>query len=663
LAREPSPMQSHRRLGYVPLLAAGVVVFLGLVFLGGLTGLLWHIRTFVWWVKLSPSVLEPTADWIVWVVCFLLTLSPAVVALVRRRVAPELLVVLTALIFPSLSLITMTFSFRVGTVLLVASGFLAGYTLISRSPLLVGVERGLALRVVSAEVFGFLSLMAAGGAVAVLLWREDFFLALVSGSSLEPADAWLSMLAVDLEVFYLARPLLWTMFIALAGAAIVALFEQRFQRVYRRLSGMLTKPQVPAENLAHPSFAPASSRRLLPYVVLMGSLVLGVTFTLYPYFVAQVGGVLGVDSPFYIENLRSMNSLADALPLLQTPRTVFIVLLFVVRIVTGLSAEWVVRLMPALLSILLALSTFALVREGTGRASVAAFAALLSVVSAQTALGMSAGIINNWFALSVANFMFALLVRSIRLHSKLAAICSLVISLVLLASYAFLWVVLIAELALVLATSILTFRSAGRHEWKHEVGFLSGVILGSVLMPLVLLLLVAPLLGFRAQGIDPALWFTQSWGYLTQVQPGLLGSVLDVLEEAFDFAGNRIDLPFLTLLSVVGLLDSTSQARSFNRIIAATVLVPAVLIVVISSSPASPYTPMWLTWRGLYVIPLYLTGALGAEAVIRRVNGQGWTWKSRSQVAFAGTFLTYLFLSHLSYSLRALQLLILVGSR
>jgi len=283
-------MQSHRRLGYLPLLAAGVVVFLGLVFLGGLTGLLWHIRTFVWWVKLSPSVLEPTADWIVWVVCFLLTLSPAVVALVRRRVAPELLVVLTALIFPSLSLITMTFSFRVGTVLLVASGFLAGYTLISRSPLLVGVERGLALRVVSAEVFGFLSLMAAGGAVAVLLWREDFFLALVSGSSLEPADAWLSMLAVDLEVFYLARPLLWTMFIALAGAAIVALFEQRFQRVYRRLSGMLTKPQVPAENLAHPSSAPANSRRLLPYVVLMGSLVLGVTFTLYPYFVGQVGG-------------------------------------------------------------------------------------------------------------------------------------------------------------------------------------------------------------------------------------------------------------------------------------------------------------------------------------------------------------------------------------
>jgi asparagine N-glycosylation enzyme membrane subunit Stt3 len=77
-----------------------------------------------------------------------------------------------------------------------------------------------------------------------------------------------------------------------------------------------------------------------------------------------------------------MNSLADALSLLQTPRTVFIVLLFVVKIVTGLTAEWVVRLMPALLSILLALSTFALVREGTGRAWVAAFAALLSVVSA-----------------------------------------------------------------------------------------------------------------------------------------------------------------------------------------------------------------------------------------------------------------------------------------
>ena len=158
-----------------------------------------------------------------------------------------------------------------------------------------------------------------------------------------------------------------------------------------------------------------------------------------------------------------------------------------------------------------------------------------------------------------------------------------------------------------------------------------------------------------------AVWLGDAWTYLVQVQPQLLGSIWGVFEEALDFAGNRIDLPFLTLLSIVGLLDYRSQRRSFNRIVAAMVFVPFVLTVIISLSSASPYTPMWLTWRGLYIVPLYLTGALGVESIIRRVNGSVSPWVSKSRLAFAGTFVAYIFLSHLSYSLRALELLILVA--
>jgi len=662
LAREPLPMELRKRLGYVPLLAAGVVVFLGLVFLGGLTGLLWHIRTFDWWVKLSPSVLEPTADWVVWVVCFLLTLSPALVALVRRRVAPELLVVLTALIFPSLSLITMTFSYRVGTVLLVASGFLAGYTLISRSPSLVGVERGLALRVVSAEVFGFLSLMAAGGVVSVLLWREDFFLALVSGSSLEPMDTWLSMLAVDLETFYLGRPFLSALSIMLAVAAVVCLFRESFDRITKIFSRGLTRKKDSTDAIPRPVAACSKSvyQYWLPYLGLAGSMALGVGMTLYPYLSGGFGGVLGVDSPFYIENLRSMRSWADVIRVLPTGRALFLLLLFLIEAATGLSAEWVVILMPAILSVLLAVSSFMLTKEATGRLSLAAFASALSVVSAQTALGMAAGIITNWFALSIANFMFALIVRSIRLRSVVAAVGSLLVSLVLLGSYGFLWVVVIAELALVLFASILAFRAVSRPEWRNEVAVSGGVLTGSILLPLMLLSVVS-LLGFRVQGIDPRVWFGQAWDQVTHLRPELLSSVWGVLEEAFDLAGNRIDLPFLTILSILGLLDYRSQARAFTRILSAMILVPTMLTLIISASSAAPYTPMWLTWRGLYVIPLYLTGALGVESIIRRVNDSVAPWTSPSRLAFAGTFATYVFLSHLSYSLRALELLMIVA--
>jgi hypothetical protein len=59
-----------------------------------------------------------------------------------------------------------------------------------------------------------------------------------------------------------------------------------------------------------------------------------------------------------------------------------------------------------------------------------------------------------------------------------------------------------------------------------------------------------------------------------------------------------------------------------------------------------------------------MTGALGAASIIRRVNGHESTLRtSPSRLAFAGAFVSYLFLTHLSYSLRALELLILVASR
>jgi len=631
--------------------------------LGRLTGLLWHIRTFDWWVKLSPSVLGPTADWFVWGLSFLLVLSPSFVALVRRVVTPDPVVFLASVILPLLSLVTITFSPSTGATLLLGSGFLATYTLISRSRLLLQVDNGFALRVVSSVVFGLLSLVAAGGVVSVLLWQQNFFLALVSGSSLAPIDLWLDMLGMDLETFYLARPFLTAIFFILAAAAFITLFRTPLQRLAGSLSRKTAEElgSMQNPNLASDYGGKIGLGKWFPYLVLVGSLALGVAIGVYPYVIAGVRGVLGSDSWYYIENLSSISSIQDVVPFLRSTRATFFVLLFAVKTVTGMSPDSVVRLMPAVLSPLLALSTFVLVREGTGRSPVAALAALLSVLSAQTALGMSAGIINNWFALSIANFMFALIVRSIRAASKLATVGALVFSLILLSSYAFLWVVVIAEVAFVLVASILSFSGVNRLQWRSEVGVLGAILSGGVLVPVALLTVATQLLGLNAQGIDPSHWFGDAWTYLAQVQPQLVSTIWGVFEETFDFAGNRIDLPLLTILSIVGLLDWRFQRRSFNRVVAAMVFVPIVLTVIISLSTASPVTPMWLAWRGLYIVPLYLTGALGVESIIRRVNGSVSPLSSRSRLAFAGTFAAYIFLSHLSYSLRAVELLILVA--
>jgi hypothetical protein len=179
-------------------------------------------------------------------------------------------------------------------------------------------------------------------------------------------------------------------------------------------------------------------------------------------------------------------------------------------------------------------------------------------------------------------------------------------------------------------------------------------LVGVFALPVALgYVVVIPLLGYVPSWFDPFAWMNIGSNYLVgRPLSEALALAPAGLEGAFDFAGNRVDLPFLTILSMVGLMDSAWD-RSFRRLVAAMVLVPIVLAAV------SP--DLFLTWRGLYMIPLYLTGALGVGSVIRVVNGQGAPWRSPSRLAFAGTFAGYVFLAHLSYSLRALELLILVA--
>jgi hypothetical protein len=275
---------------------------------------------------------------------------------------------------------------------------------------------------------------------------------------------------------------------------------------------------------------------------------------------------------------------------------------------------------------------------------VSSFAAVLSVVSAQTTLGMYGGLIANWFALSIANFTFAMIIRSIRLRSPLMVAGSIAVSLVLLAGYAYLWVVAVVELLLALVGSIAAFGAVDGGEWKRDVGILFGVIFGIVLIPLTFASFAAtPLLGFRPEGLDPSTWFGLGWRYAQAARGETIVSVVSTLE--FSLAQIRMQLPFVALLSIFGLLDHAPQIRCFTRIIAAMVLVP-LAIELVTNAPS--YFPL----RGLYLLPLYTLVALGAESVIRRVNGQESPWKIASCLAFAGTFTAYLFLSQLGYTLR-----------
>jgi len=635
-------MRSPRQLRYVPLLAAGVSVFLGLIILEDLVGVLRHVEVpwmFGGWIKLGPSVQESTVQWVAWGACLFISVSQGIAALARRKTRPEPIVALTFLIFPALSLLITYASAYVGATLVVGSGFLVAYTVTSRSRTFLGIEPSSARRLVCAVVFALLALTAAGGVICVLLWQAGAFFALTSSISQIVADILLGMLAADLKAFYLAQSTLTAVFLTVALAAIAALLREparglaeSFVKLLRKERRTMLHAQIsPRETEAHSSLA---------WLVLLGALGLGIAATVHP--VLQLRYV-GADFPWYVDNLSPIGSSPDVVALLNRDRGLFLLLLSSIRTVTGLTAEDVVRFAPAMLSVLLAFSTFFLVREGTGRVWVPSFAALLSVVSAQTTVGMYGGIIANWFALSIVNFTFAMIIRSIRLRSLLAAAGSIALSLALLAAYAYLWIVAVVELLLALVGSIAAFQGRDRGEWQYDVIILSGMIFGIVVIPLVLLTAATQLLSIRLGVLEPSTWFALGWRYVQAAGGETIRSAVSALE--LSLAQSRMELPFVALLSVFGLLDHAPQTRSFTKIIAAMVLVPFAVELV-------PNAPSYFPLRGLYLIPLYMLAALGAESVIRRVNGQVSPWKIPSGLAFAVTFAAYLFFSQLGYTLR-----------
>jgi hypothetical protein len=546
-------------------------------------------------------------------------------------------------------------SYYVGATLLVGSGFLAAYTLVSRSELLLGMERGFAIRLALLDVFAFLTVAAAGSVASILVWQEGTFSTLIA--RMDQTDLLVRMLSVDMEAFYLARPLFLTIFAALALASVLALFREDLVLVVRWIIRRLKIGKRPLESDASPGPSPQSRnknafRRWGPYLILVASVVLGIAITTHAYTAGKVDRLVGSDMWFYDERLSAMMKASNPLSMLEADRALFILVLYLIMASTRLEPQTVLMLAPALCAALLAVSAFALVKEGTDRPWLAGFAALLSVVSAQTSLGMGAGILANWFSLSIANFMFALVLRWIRLKSRVAGAGSVLLSPVLLGSYTYTWVAAAAMLAVALIATFLGFPSQARDQWKHESLSLAAGLAGNLILPFMLAYLIKiPLLGNVPTWLNPSAWLSVGWNYLVGMPSSqVLASAPAALEQAFDFAGNRIDLPFLTILSIVGLLDSI-WARSFRRIVAAMITVSIFLAVV------SP--DLYLTWRGLFMIPTYLAGALGAESIIRRVNGQGRSRVSPSRVAFAGILAAYVFLTHLSYSLRALELLIL----
>ena len=152
---------------------------------------------------------------------------------------------------------------------------------------------------------------------------------------------------------------------------------------------------------------------------------------------------------------------------------------------TGVSALSLALCIPLILSILLSVSSFVLVRQGTRDTIFASVAALFSVVSSQTAIGLGAAIFANWFALAVANFFFALLLRAQMNRSVTAKVLASVASLFVLLAHPYVWAASMTMIAIQCLGTLLSARSKPTDFRQSMVPLISVVLLNALFLSLV----------------------------------------------------------------------------------------------------------------------------------------------------------------------------------
>ena len=630
---------------YGSLLAAGACTFLGLVLLMPLAGVTWHSN--YQYSLLDAYVISPSADLMIWVVAFALSTFPFYASVKRdRNILHDPLLTFSNLVLPLASIMMGLWSYKAAVAGLAISGPIVAYGLARRSPRLLRIASRDAFRIVAAVTLTCLAGLSAISILGMAMGGENVIRVLSTAATLSNetlSNPWLRAMALDLEFFFLLRPALPSLIAILVIVAVLAVLSDTpvdpVKPLRKLFAGSLGRRS------ADQRYGSSGSSRgrlvsIVAAVLVVGAIPIGACVTLYPYLFGNVDGLLGSDTWYYLGILRDTRQPLEVVGGSKHP--LFTVFLLCLRWATGASPFYVVMYSPLVLSVLLSLSSYALVRQGTKDTLFASFAALLSVVSSATTIGLGAAIFANWFALALVNLFFALLLRAQMVRAITAIVLASVFSLLVLIAHPVVWGAVIAMIA-IQGLSVVLASYSKRSEFKDNVVPLLFVI---ALDALFLCVASTQIPTVRLE-LGAAVSESLSALNITNVT-----NLIGFLDGTIDYGRNRLDATVLVLFSIIGIADTSLLPRPFRRILGSMMIVPVFFTLL------AP-TINW-TWRGLYLLPTCLGAALGTRSIVHRVNASaaGSRRESILNFVFSGSLLGYVFLSSLAWTLRATLLLI-----
>jgi len=391
-----------------------------------------------------------------------------------------------------------------------------------------------------------------------------------------------------------------------------------------------------------------------PKLLLFLSLILGAYLVYYPYFYEE--RLLGVDTArFYYPKLLEMNDWASVgVTLIGEARAPYLLLLFFLKMATGLDPLFIVKIGPAFPAVLLALSSYIFLRVATKDEWLAAVGSILSVFSIHTTVGMFAGIFTNWLAMSEVMLFFAFFLKGseVGYRSRWTTL-TLAMSFVLLFTHGWTWGVVMAITMVCLSLTFLRWRidAARGLELKKEFVF-AVVVLALCATPILLVFLALPLIPLSVGAIAAV-----SSGYtevLGSMSLSFLGDVWTVLVSTIAYyVGGFFGNPIIYLLGFLGVSRLLRAGSCSSRILFSWLALISAGSVLVDS---------WYQWRLLYLLPFQVFALFGLQILLDMtrslsIDVHHTHRREVSSLLFELLLVSVVLLSLFNYALRSLTLI------
>jgi len=333
-----------------------------------------------------------------------------------------------------------------------------------------------------------------------------------------------------------------------------------------------------------------------PKILLFASMLLSVILAFYPYHPSlnPNGRFVAVDVHYYFEWLGGLVSkpFPEALSYAfweasDGSRPIYLLLLYAIKTVTGLSVGDVAKFELVFLAPLLVLSVYLFVKEGTGNRGYAALAALFTAFSYNITVGVFAGFYANIFALILGFLFFTLLLKYMSNFSrKTLAVLTVVLALIIFV-HPWTWCELVAVTIAYLLVVLVWEKNL--EEFKKKIYPLGLILLVNFTVDIVKSLILKSL-----GGVQGAYKVTSAWLSLNELARLWLNLKISFTSFSSGFYTN----PVILGLAIFGVLILAYRRKDdYSRILLAWVIVTSIPL---------PFSNYWAYSRLIFNLPLHI---------------------------------------------------------